>query len=72
MEDKILKNVISMVRSLSIKEDAPTMSVAAGEIAGIRPGEDPPVNLKKKKKKKPTIIAKGLMPGARKRWSQGM
>ena len=70
MEDKILKNVISMVRSLSIKEDAPTMSVAAGEIAGIRPGEDPPVNLKKKKK--PTIIAKGLMPGARKRWSQGM
>ena len=70
MEDKILKNVISMVRSLSIKEDAPTMSVAAGEIAGIRPGENPPVNLKKKKK--PTIIAKGLMPGARKRWSQGM
>ena len=70
MEDKILKNVISMVRSLSLKEDAPTMSVAAGEIAGIRPGEDPPVNLKKKKK--PTIIAKGLMPGARKRWSQGM
>ena len=70
MEDKILKNVISMVRSLSLKEDAPTMSVAAGEIAGIRPGEDPPVNLKKKKR--PPIIARGLMPGARKRWSQGM
>ena len=42
-------------------------------IAGIRPGEDPPVNLKKKRKKgEPTILARGLMPGARKRWSQGM
>ena len=26
----------------------------------------------KKKKKKPPIIARGLMPGARKRWSGGM
>jgi len=31
---------------------------------------EPPVNLKKRKKP-PTIIARGLMPGARKRWSNG-
>jgi len=70
MDDKRLENIKNIIRSLSLKEEAPTMSVSGGGIAGIRPGEDPPVNLKKKKK--PTIIAKGLMPGARKRWSQGM
>ena len=69
MNDKRLENIINMVRSLSLNEEAPTMSSAAGGIAGIRPGEDPPVNLKKKKKKRPPIIARGLMPGARTRWS---
>ena len=68
MDDRRLENIKSMVRSLNLKEEAPTMSSAAGGIAGIRPGEDPPVNLKKKKKR-PPIIARGLMPGARKRWS---
>jgi len=67
MDDKRLKNIINMVRSLNLREEAPTMSVSAGGIAGIT-GE-PPVNLKKKKR--PTIIARGLMPGARKRWSNG-
>ena len=68
-----LDKIINIVRNLN--EEAPAMSVAVSSsttppgIAGINPGEDPPVN---KKKKKPTIIAKGLMPGARKRWSKGM
>ena len=73
MNDRRLENIKNIVRSLSLKEEAPTMSSAVGGIAGIRPGEDPPVNLKKKRKKgEPTILARGLMPGARKRWSQGM
>jgi len=68
-----LDKIINIVRSLN--EEAPAMSVAVSSsttppgIAGINPGEDPPVN---KKKKKPPIIARGLMPGARKRWSGGM
>ena len=61
----VLENIRSIVRSLNLKEEAPTMSVAAGGVAGIT--GDPPVDLKKKKR--PPIIARGLMPGARKRWS---
>ena len=64
-----LDKIINIIRNLN--EEAPTMSVGAGGIAGINPGEDPPVNLKKRKKK-PPILARGLMPGARKRWSGGM
>ena len=52
----------------SIREEAIANSVGDGSgVAGLT-GE-PPVNLKKKKR--PTIIARGLMPGARKRWSGG-
>ena len=65
MDDRRLENIKNIVRSLNLKEDAPTMSVAAGGVAGIT--GDPPVDLKKKKR--PPIIARGLMPGARKRWS---
>ena len=65
MDDRRLENIKSMVRSLNLKEEAPTMSVSGGGIAGIT--GDPPVDLKKKKR--PPIIARGLMPGARKRWS---
>jgi len=61
-----IKNIMNMVRS--IKEEAIANSVGDGSgVAGLT-GE-PPVNLKKKKR--PTIIARGLMPGARKRWSNG-
>ena len=42
------------------------MDVGGGGVAGIT-GE-PPVNLKKKR---PPILARGKMPGARKRWSNG-
>ena len=65
MDDKRLKNIINMVRSLNLKEEIAN-SVGGGGIAGLPP-DQPPVNLKKKKR--PPIIARGLMPGARKRWS---
>mgnify|MGYP003117255409 CR=1 FL=1 len=65
MDDRRLENIRGLIRSLNLKEEAPTMSVSGGGIAGIT--GDPPVDLKKKKR--PPIIARGLMPGARKRWS---
>tara|TARA_B100001559_G_scaffold212695_1_gene178294 strand:+ start:5525 stop:5986 length:462 start_codon:yes stop_codon:yes gene_type:complete len=66
IDDRRIKNIMNMVRS--IKEEAIANSVGDGSgVAGLT-GE-PPVNLKKKKR--PTIIARGLMPGARKRWSNG-
>ena len=60
-----LNKIINIIRTLN--EEAPTMSVGAGGIAGLEP-DDPPV---RKKKKKPTILARGLMPGARTRWRGG-
>ena len=63
-----INRIISIIRSL--KEEAvaaPTNSVGGGNIAGLPP-DHPPVN---RKKKKPPIIARGLLPGARKRWSNG-
>ena len=65
MDDRRLLNIMNIVRSL--KEEAITNSVGGGGDAGIT-GE-PPVNLKKKKR--PPILARGKMPGARKRWSNG-
>ena len=65
MDDKRLENIINMVRSLNLKEEIAN-SIGGGGIAGLPP-DHPPVNLKKKKR--PPIIARGLMPGARKRWS---
>lgn len=67
MDDRRLENIRGLIRSLNLKEEAPTNSVAGGGVAGLT-GE-PPVNLKKKR---PPILARGKMPGARKRWSQGM
>ena len=47
---------------------APTNNVGDGKIAGtVEAGDDPPV-----KKKKPTILARGRMPGARKRFKNGV
>ena len=48
-------------------EDAPVNNVGGGAIAGAVGGETPPVF---NKKKNPPILARGLMPGARKRWSK--
>ena len=50
---------------------APTNSIGGGAIEGSAPaGDDPPVN-KKKKKGEPTIMARGLLPGARTRFKIG-
>ena len=63
IDDKRLKNIIDMVRSLREDVAVPTNNASSGAIAGLPP-DQPPV-----KKKRPPIIARGLMPGARKRWS---
>ncbi len=70
--DKPLKKFIDTIHQMS--EEAPTMKVGAGQIAGTKEaGDDPPVNKKKKKKKgEPTIIARGCMPGARSRFKGGV
>ena len=44
-------------------------NASGGAIAGLPP-DDPPVN-KKKKKGEPTIMARGLLPGARTRFKIG-
>ena len=44
-------------------------NASSGAIAGLPP-DDPPVN-KKKKKGEPTIMARGLLPGARTRFKIG-
>ena len=50
---------------------APTNSMGRGAIAGsVEAGDNPPVN-KKKKKGEPTIMARGLLPGARTRFKIG-
>ena len=65
-----LDKIINIIRTLN-EEGVPTNNASSGEIAGLPP-EQPPVYKKKKKKGEPTILARGLMPGARKRWSRGM
>ena len=66
-----INKIIGIVRSL--KEEAPTMSVAGGGIAGLPPDEPPVFKRKKKKKDEmPTIIGRGRFPGARTRWRKGV
>ena len=60
-----LDKIICIIRNLN--EDAPTVSVSGGGVAGVT--GDPPVNLKKRKK--PPILARGKMPGSRSRWKEG-
>ncbi len=70
-----IENITDIIRSLNnIKEEVaavPTNNVGGGNVAGIGPGEEPPVHLKKRKKKNtlPTILARGRMGGSRKRWT---
>lgn len=60
MKDPAFENSIKIIRSLM--EDAPTMSMGGGAIAGsAEAGDDPPV-----RKKKKYIYQKGL----RKWWKQ--
>lgn len=51
MEDKILQNIISIIRN--INEEVPVNSLAGGQIAGTKEaGDDPPVDLRKNKYKR--------------------
>jgi len=50
-----------------INEDAPVNNVGGGQIAGtVEAGDSPPV-----RKKKPPILARGKLPGARTRFKKG-
>jgi hypothetical protein len=68
-----IDRIIEIVRTL--KEEAPTVSIASGQSSPAGPDMtiaglvgEPPVG---KKKKKPPILARGCMKGARTRWKKG-
>ena len=62
----ILDKIIDIIRKQRLNEEAPTMSMSGGGIAGsAEAGDDPPVRKGKKKKKKKYI---SLGRGARKSW----
>ena len=59
-----IDKIVDIVRNHRLDE---MMTVGGGAIAGtVEAGDDPPV-----KKKRPTILARGKMPGCRKRWKEG-
>jgi len=63
--DKII-NIVRNLREQAVMA-APTNSVGSGKIAGTTDaGDDPPI-----RKKKPPILARGKLPGARTRFKQG-
>ena len=65
MTDNNLQKIIDIVHKL--QEEMVANSVGGGHIAGTKEaGDDPPV-----RKKKPPILARGKLPGARKRFKQG-
>ena len=48
-----LDKIIDIIRKQRLNEDAPTLSMGGGGIAGsVEAGDDPPVGKRKKKKKK--------------------
>ena len=65
-----IDRVIEIVRNL--KEEAPTVSIASGQASPAGPDRtiagmvgEPPV------RKRPPILARGCMKGARTRWKKG-
>ena len=69
-----IDRIIEIVRTL--KEEStpavPTNNASSGAIAGLPPDEPPVEKRKKKKKGEPTILARGMFPGARARWKKGI
>ena len=60
-----LDKIIDIIRNQRLNEDAPTMSMGGGGIAGsVEAGDDTPVRKKKKEKKKYISLGRG----ARKSW----
>ena len=65
MTNSNLQKIIDIVHKL--QEEVPVNNVSGGQIAGtIEAGDSPPV-----RKKRPPIMARGKLPGARKRFKQG-
>ena len=65
-----LDKIIDIIRNQRLNEDAPTMSMGGGGIAGsAEAGDDPPVNKKKKKKRKRTPVGRY---GSRRFWLQDL
>ena len=65
MKQDNLQKIIDIVHKL--QEEVPVNNVGGGQIAGtVEAGDSPPV-----RKKKPPILARGKLPGARKRFKQG-
>jgi hypothetical protein len=58
--------IIDIVHNL--REEAPTMNLGAGQIAGtVESGDDPPVDLRRKNTKKWNIFFRGLVKQNRKK-----
>ena len=65
MKESNLQKIIDIVHRL--QEEMVANNVSGGQIAGTsQAGDDPPV-----RKKKPPILARGKLPGMRKRFKQG-
>jgi hypothetical protein len=65
MTNDNLQKIIDIVHKL--QEEVPVNNVSSGQIAGtVEAGDSPPV-----RKKRPPIMARGKLPGARKRFKQG-
>ena len=61
-----IEKIIDIVHSL--KEEGPTMSLGAGGIAGtVEAGDDPPVDLRRKKERGWNIFFRDLVKQKRKR-----
>ena len=66
MTNDNLQKIIDIVHKL--QEEVPVNNVSGGQIAGtVEAGDSPPV-----RKKKPPIMARGKLPGARTRFKQGV
>lgn len=60
MENEKLLKIINIVRNLR-EEGSPTMNLGSGKIAGTsQAGDDPPVDLRKKKYKRLPLLYKDL------------
>ena len=65
MTNSNLQKIIDIVHKL--QEEIVANNVSGGQIAGtVEAGDDPPV-----RKKKPSILARGKLPGMRTRFKQG-
>ena len=65
MTNDNLQKIIDIVHKL--QEEVPVNNVSGGQIAGtVEAGDSPPV-----RKKRPPIMARGKLPGARKKFKQG-